>query len=280
SAAQPVRVQHLPVQLEVSPHDHTYHEICLVLSGKATHLTATGYVPLGPGAVFVVPPGEVHAMLDPQDLEVVNVYYLSEWLLLDLGVLWTEPGVVPLFLSNALMRLSTVQVEQLMVSPPVLAALINELRQIGWDEEGPSPSPLFVRSCFLKCAVLIAQNWVEQNPTAGVLPFRKEVWLGMEMIERAVHAGGGYSVAESAEVAELSTDYFANIFRQSTGFSPTEYFQRRRVHRACQLLLDPAPTITSVAADLGYSDAPHFCRFFKRYRGVSPKQYRQIYGVR
>jgi mannose-6-phosphate isomerase-like protein (cupin superfamily) len=104
SAGRPVRAQRMDVPVDVPQHDHAYHEICLVVSGSATHLTKTGRAPLIPGDVFVVPPEEVHAIEDVNDLEVINAYYLTEWLMGDLGLLWTEPGAVPLFLSTTLMK--------------------------------------------------------------------------------------------------------------------------------------------------------------------------------
>ena len=56
-----------------------------------------------------------------------------------------------------------------------------------------------------------------------------------------------------------------------------DYFQQRRVHLACQLLLDGRSSVTDVASELGYADTPHFCRMFKRYRGVTPREYRRVY---
>lgn len=46
-------------------------------------------------------------------------------------------------------------------------------------------------------------------------------------------------------------------------------------HRARQMLQDPEIRVTDVAHTLGYTDASHFSRAFRRIAGVSPKQYRQ-----
>src|SRR5690349_8083891 len=104
SAGRPVRAQRMDVPEDVPPHDHAYHEICIVTSGRARHRTKNGRAPLSRGDMFVVPPGEVHAIERVDGLAVINAYYLSEWLMEDLGLLWTEPGAVPLFLSTSLMR--------------------------------------------------------------------------------------------------------------------------------------------------------------------------------
>lgn len=279
SAGRPVRAQRLAVPEAVTPHDHAYHEISLVVSGSATHVTKSGRAPLSRGAVFVVPPDEVHAIEDVGDFEVINAYYLSEWLMGDLGWLWTEPGAVPLFLSTTLLRSQIVSTVQLRLEPAEFALVEGELTQIEAEGDGDAPSPLFLRCCFQKAVATLARAWIRQDPTAATLAFRPEVWDAMQAIERAVGAGASYSVASSAQAAGLSVDHFSTLFRASTGYGPTDYFQRRRVHRSCQLLLNPRPNLTEVAADLGFSDAPHFCRVFKRYKAMTPSQYRAIYNA-
>ena len=279
SAGRPVRAQRLAVPEVVTPHDHAYHEIGLVVTGSGTHVTKAGRAPLSPGEVFVVPPDEVHAIEDVHDLEVINAYYLSEWLMGDLGLLWTEPGAVPLFLSTTLMRSQLVSTVQLRLQPSEFALVEGELAQIESEGDGEAPSPLFLRCCLEKAIATMARAWMRQDPTAATLAFRVEVWEAMQVIERAVSSGSPYSVGNSARAAGLSVDHFSTLFRSSTGYGPTDYFQRRRVHRSCQLLLNPRPSVTEIAADLGFSDAPHFCRVFKRYKGMTPSEYRHIYNA-
>ena len=279
SAGRPVRAEHISVPIDVKPHDHAFHEIGLVVAGGATHVTRTGRVPLAPGDVYVVPPDEVHAIEDVDGLDVINAYYLSEWLMSDLGLLWTEAGAVPLFLSTTLMKAQIVDTVQLRLTPSDFERVSGELMQIASEGSTPSPSPLYLRCCLQKAIALIARNWMEQDPTSATMTFRSEVWSAMETIERAVNSGASYSVAGSARSSGISVDHFSALFRSSTGYGPTDYYQRRRVHRACQMLLNPAPSVTEVAADLGFSDAPHFCRVFKRYKGMTPTEYRDVYNV-
>lgn len=279
SAGRPVRAQRLVVIEDVPPHDHSYHEICIVTGGAATHRTRNGRAPLSPGDVFVVPPGEVHAIERVERIEVINAYYLSEWLMEDLGLLWTEPGAVPLFLSTTLMRSQIVETVQLRLEQREYEQVAAELADIEAEGNRTAPSPLFLRCALQKAIATIARSWMQHDPTSATLPFRPEVWAAMEAIERAANSGVTYSVAHSAKSAGLSVDHFSTLFRVSTGYGPTDYFQRRRIHRSCTLLLNPRPSITEIAAELGFSDAPHFCRLFKRYKDMTPSEYRAVYNV-
>ncbi|MCC5974691.1 MAG: helix-turn-helix domain-containing protein [Rubellimicrobium sp.] len=278
SAQRPVRAQRLSVTSDVEAHDHAFHEICVKTGGTARHLTGETERLLAPGDVFVVPPGAVHALLDVRYLRVINAYYLSEWLVRDLGMLWAEPGAVPLFLSRTLMKFRSVDVVQFRLDGPDLSMVVAELDQIEDAGGKTAGSGLELRGCFHKIIAAFSRGWIRADPTAATIEFRQEVWDAMEAIERAVANSSPFSVSRHAELAGMSADHFAALFRESTGYGPMDYFQRRRIHRACQLLLSPRLSATEVAFDAGFSDAPHFCRVFKRHTGMTPMQYRRIYG--
>ncbi|HFM5596368.1 TPA: helix-turn-helix domain-containing protein, partial [Enterococcus faecium] len=50
------------------------------------------------------------------------------------------------------------------------------------------------------------------------------------------------------------------------------YISKRKVS-AAKIMLKSNYTISEVSLGLGFSDSSHFSRVFKKYVGVSPKQY-------
>jgi AraC-like DNA-binding protein len=52
-----------------------------------------------------------------------------------------------------------------------------------------------------------------------------------------------------------------------------------RLRKALIRLRDPGCSVTDVAFDLGYSDAAHFTRAFRRWTGGTPRQYRNNTAV-
>ncbi len=54
-----------------------------------------------------------------------------------------------------------------------------------------------------------------------------------------------------------------------------EDLRRRRMEAAAELLAKPAIPVADVARQVGYSQAPHFARAFRRCYGVSPSVYRE-----
>ncbi len=54
---------------------HTEDEVYVVQTGRATLVTASGTVPVGPGSVIFVPAGETHTFTDiTEDLALVVVF--------------------------------------------------------------------------------------------------------------------------------------------------------------------------------------------------------------
>ncbi|MGI4834434.1 MAG: helix-turn-helix transcriptional regulator [Janthinobacterium lividum] len=68
--------------------------------------------------------------------------------------------------------------------------------------------------------------------------------------------------------------HLSNTLRLTTGAPPCAIYERRLVAVASALLLDPNLSIAEVAARLTY-DPSNFTKFFKRFVGLTPKQFRE-----
>ncbi|GGG20295.1 helix-turn-helix domain-containing protein [Paenibacillus aceti] len=78
-----------------------------------------------------------------------------------------------------------------------------------------------------------------------------------------------------AAMAGVSHSHFSILFKQQTGFSPSEYLSRLRVHRAKELLLSESGTLREIAQKVGYKDEFYLSRRFKQQTGISPSAYTQ-----
>jgi AraC-like DNA-binding protein/quercetin dioxygenase-like cupin family protein len=277
SAAHPARAVRLRVPKDVAAHDHSYHEVCVVLSGKAVHETANYRATLRAGTAFIVPPGQVHAISGVTDnLTVINVYYLAEWLTADLALLWQHPGLVPLFLGVTLFR--PVSIPQFAVPEPLFASITHELAELETENQNTAPSPVILRASLLKAlANLTRAHAATGSDTASLFTLRQEIWQSLQFIDDRIAHNRAFHLPELADDIGVSPDHLTRLFKSATGRNPTQYFQHRRIHKACHLLLDPRLSITTIAHALGYADAPHLTRMFKKYRRLTPQEYRRMF---
>lgn len=86
------------------------------------------------------------------------------------------------------------------------------------------------------------------------------------------------SVDRLAYIAGLERRTFLRRFRKAVGMTTSEYIQRYRVGKACELLQFGREGIDKIAWEIGYEDGGSFRRIFHRYVGLTPAEYRKRFG--
>lgn len=87
------------------------------------------------------------------------------------------------------------------------------------------------------------------------------------------------SLESLAAKAGLEKRTFLRRFRKATGMTTSEYGQRLRVSKACELLQFTSLSVEQVAWQSGYGDPGAFRKIFARFVGLTPGEYRQRFGA-
>lgn len=77
----------------------------------------------------------------------------------------------------------------------------------------------------------------------------------------------------------LTLKYLARVIRQVTGHPPTYWIADFNVREAKSLLKSTTLTITQISEQLNFPNSSFFARYFKRYAGVAPQEYRVKGGI-
>ncbi|WP_210517295.1 helix-turn-helix domain-containing protein [Hymenobacter terricola] len=83
-----------------------------------------------------------------------------------------------------------------------------------------------------------------------------------------------FEVRDLAGVLCIHPTHLSNTIKLATGHSPCYFFEARIMDVARELLRDPGRSVADIAANLTY-DPSNFTKFFKRFQGATPKQYRE-----
>ena len=94
-------------------------------------------------------------------------------------------------------------------------------------------------------------------------------WMNRHVYQRV-------TLSELAKDAGMSVPHYASLFRKKTGFSPIDYFLRRKIQQACHLLDTTPLRVLEVAGTVGFEDTYYFSRLFKQIMGQSPSTYRKV----
>lgn len=103
-------------------------------------------------------------------------------------------------------------------------------------------------------AILAAQDWLE------------------------LHYKSHVSMDELADKVGLGTRTFKRRFKLATSENPINYLQRIRVEQVKDKLEKTTDAINHIIWSVGYEDISSFRQLFKRFTGLTPKDYRQKFS--
>ena len=69
--------------------------------------------------------------------------------------------------------------------------------------------------------------------------------------------------------------YLGRLFRKITGMTFNDYISKCRIEKAVELLKKTDIKVYEVCEKVGFSDINYFCKVFKRYKEVTPSEYKR-----
>lgn len=88
-----------------------------------------------------------------------------------------------------------------------------------------------------------------------------------------------FHVCEQLKIEEICS-YFSfsrsslqNLFHKEKGCGPIEYFNSLKIEKAKDMIREGRKNITEISYDLSYCSLQYFSRQFKKFTGMSPKEY-------
>ena len=119
---------------------------------------------------------------------------------------------------------------------------------------------------------------------AAILKIGHRIEDGLPQPVRHVNAAKDYilnnfqfniTINNIANNVGVTTNYLANIFKDTIGLSPKQFLTNIRITRACNLLRVNTYQIKEIGKRVGYPNQLHFSSSFKKTIGISPLEYRR-----
>ncbi|MBN1671362.1 MAG: helix-turn-helix domain-containing protein [Kiritimatiellae bacterium] len=89
------------------------------------------------------------------------------------------------------------------------------------------------------------------------------------------HLEQSLNVTELADAVGVSHEHLSRVFKKETGLSPLAYLSQEKVRRACEWLHGTSMSCKEICHRLGYDNASHFARTFRRVTGMTPMHFRR-----
>ena len=145
--------------------------------------------------------------------------------------------------------------------------MINELQncKTGYEDL----LTMYLRQIFL----LVQRIRQEERPTVSTY-IQEEMEFARRYFNE--HYNEPISIQEYAESRNMSVCYFQRNFKQIVKHTPMQYLLTIRVNNAASLLETTDYSMAEIAAIVGYEDPLYFSRLFRKIKGVSPRDYRNL----
>jgi AraC-like DNA-binding protein/ActR/RegA family two-component response regulator len=143
-----------------------------------------------------------------------------------------------------------------------LRANFSILSELVRDEHGPSRSVRSVRD--------LLPGDVAADSSAVRVP---ALQTAVKQVER--HYAEKLRQAAVAASCGMSASSFSRAFKAEYGLTFSDYLMRFRIGRACRLLRQGSHSATTAGLAVGFEDASHFARAFRRLLGTSPSSYQR-----
>lgn len=80
-----------------------------------------------------------------------------------------------------------------------------------------------------------------------------------------------------SDMVHLNKYYLSHTFTKAYGISPIGYLLEKRIIRSQELLKLSDYSITRIAQSTGFSSPNYFSKYFKKYTGLTAKNFRKLY---
>ncbi len=245
-------------------HCHDFLEISIITEGVADYYVEGNSYTLRRGQVLISNPGTYHKVIANREISnsqihiAVNNFKLSD---VKENFIDTKGG-------GPILTLKEHKDE-----------FLNCCREIIKEQEGKEKGhPLMLKALIMKLLIILCresegESIVTSNRYHCSFVSSEKKNMVQSIIE---YMENGYnediSLDRIAKNMYVSPVYISKIFKEETGDSPINYLIKIRLAKAEEMLKESTLSIKAVAQRVGYNDAYHFSKLFKKYYGISPSQ--------
>lgn len=242
-------------------HSHDFLSIVYLLSGSCSYIVNDIPYKVKKGDILILNPGVTHGKIPETQSDLVEFHAGFENIQVK-GLPYNHlifDNFTPIFNNSSFDQ------EFFKCSMDIL----NE------QSKNESGSDLILKSLGMKLLVLLlrATNINSRSMEKGTLNF--EAYDKISIVNTIIEfINENYMRELSLDVISqnmyLSPAYISKIFKEETGESPINYLIKVRLAKAADHIKEGNMTIKEVASAIGYNDAYHFSKLFKKYYGYPP----------
>lgn len=249
-------------------HDHDYTELAYILSGKGKYLVNGVEYEVEAGDLVICNPGVMHTHIvtNPKEptIEFIAGFTNFHFKNMAQNSIETKDGT-PILKTTSELK------QKLMMHCYAMIA----------ENESCNVGKYFMFKTHLMQMLLLIMREIVGNEDyeqskCNIESYNKNYAVKQIIKYMNENYNQKISLEQIAHNMYLSPVYISKIFKEETGESPINYLIKIRLEKAQDILVrEKNSSIKNIANQVGYDDAYHFSKLFKKYYGISPLYYRK-----
>ncbi|MDP4183472.1 MAG: AraC family transcriptional regulator, partial [Bacillota bacterium] len=242
-----------------------HHELIFIKGGKGNIIIENKRYQFNEGLLLYVCPGELHSIdidvYEPRCFLSVHFSYANVNFNDGKWDVKSELEILPLQPAQGFKDYFSIE--------DIFRKLVDS-----WNSKLPGYE-FITRTLLQQLLIAIYQNIRKQNQNySSSLKVEKVIQYMHQNISTRV------TMTELSELVQLSSSYLSRAFKETTGYSVIEYFNKIKIDKAKEQLIEGDKKVKEVARALGFIDEFYFSRIFKKLEGISPSEFysRNVHG--
>lgn len=265
--AETIRSRSTPLNWVIEPHSHRYlHQLTYVAEGGGVLTIETDEIEFGDATLIVLAPTVAHSFHFHPDTRGVVLSFTEDVIRGSADTRGSLSGRLA-----GLERLAVVPLAE------TLNARVSDLaRRILQElEDGRDGAQIAMRAYLALMIIAAAREMPEgARPHAPkVSPLDETVNRLRQLVEDNFRQTRNLSAY--AEWMAMTPDRLNEHCKKAAGVTAGHLIRQRLLVEAKRQLIFTAHSVSEIAYGLNFSDPSYFSRFFRKYAGVTPQQFRQ-----
>lgn len=257
--------RHFEVQY---PHRHDFYEVLFLTQGSGEHIIDSNTYPVAPPCIFFLSPGQAHKLELSKDITGFIFLFTSEFYLLNKSnknKLLELPFFFNIQQENPPLLLSNTQDTSFLQG--LFARGANEMKHHHTDSHDIISSLLDL--------ILNTSSHLYPKELKTTQQGRGQILVKRfrQLIEEKYHDNP--TIQQYADILKVTPNHLTHTLKTHTGKTANDWIQEKLILEIKRLLLYTDYTATEISLHLNFKDQSYFSKFFKRYTGRTPLEYRK-----
>jgi AraC family transcriptional activator of pobA len=266
-------------------HRHTFYHLVCFTGGKGSHSIDFTKFPVEAGQVYFMIPGQVHSW----NFDGVPTGYVVNFSGDFLRSFLLDANYLDRFsffsgdAADSVVRLDPATRSSVFRLLGQMVENYQRGRDAGHDtgrDTGRDAEPDLLRTQLVQLFLLVKSGIESVRPAVPVAVTQKQQVMGSFRKLLDQHYKTKRMPSDYAALLFVTPNHLNVMSRDVLGRSAGEVIRDRVLLEAKRLLTNAGMSQTEIADELNFADTSYFNRFFKKYEGVTPEEFRRRHVVK